>query len=284
MNSDFKNKNHNLSHKDLLEKNKTENSKSDSQITGIQNLNYKTKQCRHFELGKCKLSGLCNFAHGKDELSYYQGLSKIDDKSLKTIESISQLRVETSVQKIEKMESLLDDFYHKQNQSLQLLKELSKGIKSGAFRNEENISKMESHIISLYNSAVMYTQEIGKTMEIVNFPAKRWEHPEFYPFSQPHTLQNQNQVFSETFDECNEEQLELVKKRLYLILTKLQTLPWSSKNEFNQRISKAQTAFDNNQLLEASKLVQLVLYDKNLDPFLAGLCRNILNETMTLIL
>ncbi len=282
--SDLKNKNQNLSHKDLLEKNKPDICKSDSQISCIQNLNYKTKPCRHFELGKCKLSGLCNFAHGKDELNYYQGLSKIDEKSLKTIESVSQIRVETSIQKIEKMELFLEDFYQKQNQSLQLLKELSIGIKSGSFRNEENISKMESHIISLYNSAVMYTQEIGKTMEIVNFPAKRWEYPEFYPFGQQASLQNQNQMFSETFDECNEEQLELVKKRLFLILTKLQALPWNSKNEFNQIISKAQIAFNNNQLLEASKLVQLVLYDKNLDPFLAGLCRNILNETMTLIL
>ena len=30
--------------------------------------NYKTKKCRHFETGRCKLAGLCNFAHGDEEL------------------------------------------------------------------------------------------------------------------------------------------------------------------------------------------------------------------------
>lgn len=30
--------------------------------------NYKTKICRHYRSGKCKLAGLCNFAHGDEEL------------------------------------------------------------------------------------------------------------------------------------------------------------------------------------------------------------------------
>ena len=30
--------------------------------------NYKTKKCRHFETGRCKLAGLCNFAHGDEDL------------------------------------------------------------------------------------------------------------------------------------------------------------------------------------------------------------------------
>lgn len=30
--------------------------------------NFKTKKCRHFETGRCKLAGLCNFAHGDEEL------------------------------------------------------------------------------------------------------------------------------------------------------------------------------------------------------------------------
>ncbi len=29
---------------------------------------YKTKICRHFVNGICKLGGICNFAHGEDEL------------------------------------------------------------------------------------------------------------------------------------------------------------------------------------------------------------------------
>lgn len=32
------------------------------------NRNYKTKLCRHFEIGKCKLGGLCNFSHNESEV------------------------------------------------------------------------------------------------------------------------------------------------------------------------------------------------------------------------
>ena len=36
--------------------------------------NYKTRPCRHFQLGRCNLGALCNFAHGEQELAYYCGL------------------------------------------------------------------------------------------------------------------------------------------------------------------------------------------------------------------
>lgn len=31
-------------------------------------VNFKTKKCRHFELGRCRLGDNCNFAHGDDEI------------------------------------------------------------------------------------------------------------------------------------------------------------------------------------------------------------------------
>ena len=199
------------------------------------------------------------------------------------MESVSQLRVETSIQKIEKMELALEDFYRKQKHSFESLKQYSIGIKSGCLKNEENITKMETNIISLYNSAITYTQEIGKTMEIANFPTKRWEHPEFYPHNHTQTNHANPHFFSETFDEYNEEQLELVKKRLFIILAKLQAyIPCNSKNEFQEKLSKAQLAYNNNQLLEASRIVQAILNDKNNDHFVGTLCMNIVDETMAL--
>lgn len=128
--------------------------------------NYKTKPCRHYELGKCKLSGLCNFAHGPDELLMYQKAARNDDKSLRTIDTISNGRPETSIQKIEKMEVFLEHFYRKQRVLLEQLKSLSSGVKPGCPHTEESISQMEGSILAVYNSAVNYAQEIGKTMDL----------------------------------------------------------------------------------------------------------------------
>ena len=60
--------------------------------------NFKTRICRHFELGKCKLSGLCNFAHGYSELDFYQKMAHLDEQSDRTIETCSKSRGETSIQ------------------------------------------------------------------------------------------------------------------------------------------------------------------------------------------
>ena len=271
----------NYSDKNLIEIKKSETMKHHDSDSTIGIVNYKTKACRHFESGKCKLSGLCNFAHGQEELNFYQKMAKIDDKSQRTIETLSQSKAETSVQKIEKMEHLLDNFYYQQRKMLEQLKNMSLNIKSGLLKNEENISQMETNIINVYNSAVNYTQEIGKTMDIINHPLKSNEPLLVEDQKSRNEETARRAPFTEVVEELDESQLELVKKQIFYIIVNLEKLPWKPRSEQSIRLYYAKFAYENNQLLEASKHLQVILYDKNLDPLLAQACRRIVEETMS---
>lgn len=247
-------------------------------------MNYKTKSCRHYESGKCKLSGLCNFAHGSEELNFYQKMARIDDKDLRTIETLSQSKVETSVQKIEKMETLLEDFYANQRQLLEQLKNFSLTIKLGCLKNDENITQMETTIISVYNSAVNYTQEIGRTMDIVKPVSKSQEVSPTIPHFRLPVVENppKNPHFVELMDEWNEDQMETVKNQIGFILNSLRKLYAKDQTEFSASLSFAESAFKNNQMLEASKHLQKILYDKHLDSATFSLHKRIVEKAMSL--
>ena len=271
----------NYSDKNLAEVRKPETMKKQNSDSTIGVVNYKTKICRHFETGKCKLSGLCNFAHGQEELAFYQKMGKIDDKGLKTLEKYSHFKAETSIQKIEKMECLLDAFYYQQRRMLEQLKNMTLNIKSGLLKNEENISQMEANIFNVYNSAVDYTREIGKTMDIINNPAKVSEPASCEKKTNRYEGKVKSAPFTDLVEELDENQLELVKNQISYIIVNLERLPWKPKSEQTSRLYDARYAYENNQLLEASKHLQVVLYDKNLDPILAQACKRIVQETMS---
>jgi len=268
----------NYSDKNLNTIKKFETMKAPSSNPNIQTMNYKTKPCRHFESGKCKLSGLCNFAHGQEELNFYQRMAKIDDKSLRTIETLSQLKVETSVQKIEKMEKLLENFYCQQRTMLEQLKNITLSIKSGSLKNEENISQMETNIINVYNSAVTYTQEIGKTMDILNHPSKINEPSPYEEYDYSSGEFQKQTPFVNIIDELGDDQLELVKQQIQFILFNLKNLPWKPTSPQYIRLYNAEMAYKNNQLLESSKNLQLIIFDKSLDQILSQACKRILDE------
>ena len=240
--------------------------------------NFKTRICRHFELGKCKLSGLCNFAHGQNELNFYQKMAQIDEQSGRTIETCSKPKPETSLQKIEKMKFYLDNFYHEQTRIFDQMKLLSMNIKSGTMRNDETLSRMETNIASLYNGAVQYTNEIGRTMEVTSLPGKVIDSI----FDQEHNKRSTDKsVKSNTIDfldDLDEPKLELVKMQLQYIISNLESFKWKPKTQQFQHLSSAKSAFENNQLLEASKQLEKILFDKTMDRQTAETCDKIFKE------
>lgn len=248
-------------------------------------MNYKTKACRHFETGKCKLSGLCNFAHGNDELYFYQKMARADDKSLQTIDTLSQTKVNTSVQKIELLENQLDDFYHQQKKLLDQLKHFSLQIKLGCLRNDENISQMGANIIAVYNSAVRYTQEVGRSMDLPKTSSS-------LDNASPRLKENWSDIidketpanfnFIKMVDEISEPQLEIVKKQLAFILKSLIALYGNYESVFSQSLKSAQSAFANNQMLESSKHLQLVLYNQDIDSSVKQTHMKIVESAMSL--
>jgi hypothetical protein len=86
---------------------------------------YKTKMCRHYELGKCKLSGLCNFAHGQEELNFHmanQG-SQNNRESLTNAQP-NKVPLNNSMNKIFKLEKSIEDFEIQQRNIISKLKHL----------------------------------------------------------------------------------------------------------------------------------------------------------------
>lgn len=81
--------------------------------------NYKTKKCRHFELGRCKLAGFCNFAHGEAELRLYRGEAPPAGKS----GEFSAFFFENSGQKIHLLQNNLDEFARTQSAILKKMRE-----------------------------------------------------------------------------------------------------------------------------------------------------------------
>ncbi len=242
-------------------------------------VNYKTKPCRHYESGKCKLSGLCNFAHGIEELQLYQRSARGDDKSLRTIDTLSNSRPETSLQKIEKMEGYLEHFHSRQKALLDQLKLLSASIKPGSPYNEDSITQMETNILAVYNSAVNYTQEIGRTMDLVKRPGKSEPGGLEEPKDSPCPPRSDH--FMEQIQDWDERQLETVRKQIWFILDSLKGLhPQTS--DYAKTLAMAEAALRNGQMLEASRILQQVLYDKSLDAPTAAAHRRVFERAMTL--
>ena len=87
---------------------------------------YKTRMCRHFELGKCKLSGLCNFAHGQEELNFYTSNSgsKQQQQTPYALPQGGKVPLNNSLNKIFQLEKSIEDFEVQQRSIISKLKHL----------------------------------------------------------------------------------------------------------------------------------------------------------------
>lgn len=108
--------------------------------TGPELTNYKTKRCRHFDAGKCKLGGLCNFAHGDEELRQFKTEEFIKNCDLKAMKTPAKFAMQNSSAKISMMEKYLESFYASQKHLLEQLKFLTLNLNgAGANGSEEHV-------------------------------------------------------------------------------------------------------------------------------------------------
>lgn len=75
--------------------------------------NYKTKLCRHFELGRCKLAGLCSFSHGDSDGQVGKGSGNH--------RSVSRVARDPLATKFEDLEDRLERFAQKQKALLRAI-------------------------------------------------------------------------------------------------------------------------------------------------------------------
>ena len=81
--------------------------------------NFKTKLCRHFQLGKCKLGGLCNFSHGNEELS------KKDAQTNNPFQRQTLIETQGGQSKIVELEKRLESFGIMQSEIIDKIKFLN---------------------------------------------------------------------------------------------------------------------------------------------------------------
>jgi len=95
--------------------------------------NYKTKKCRHYEIGKCKLGALCNFAHGDVELRDSRNPDSMTNKS-KSL-SNQQSEVNDTYEKILLLENKMEATYNTQRMLISKLKQLYQNIQMPSGQN-----------------------------------------------------------------------------------------------------------------------------------------------------
>lgn len=131
---------------------------------------YKTKLCRHFEAGKCKLGGFCNFAHGQEEIH------RTGRKTSKPPEPFSSPRerapqpISGNFTKITFLEQCLENTYEYQKHSIEKLKFLAlEGINDDSKSDEATIELVEANIKALYNTAVEYSRVVKRVAAVEEF-------------------------------------------------------------------------------------------------------------------
>lgn len=100
-------------------------------------MGYKSSLCRHFEAGSCKFGGLCQFAHGEEELNFYRKEHQNNkDSQLDSDNSLPAYHY--SIQKLDMLEAYLDDLYIKHKNTLNDLRDLVKNLKKSKKRRSKD--------------------------------------------------------------------------------------------------------------------------------------------------
>ena len=100
--------------------------------------NYKTKKCRHYEIGKCKLGNLCNFAHGDQELRSSKQHDSMTPKS-KSINNQQYSDVGEAYERILLLENRMEATFNTQRMILTKLKQTYQNnqLPSGQYPNKQ---------------------------------------------------------------------------------------------------------------------------------------------------
>lgn len=99
--------------------------------------NYKTKKCRHFEMGKCKLGGLCNFAHGNRDLRDTRPNEILTPQLPQKIEKIPNLDINNSYEKILLLENKMETVFASQKKLIGQLKQHTLNIQTMGVNSPE---------------------------------------------------------------------------------------------------------------------------------------------------
>jgi hypothetical protein len=236
--------------------------------------NYKTKRCRHFDSGRCKLGGLCNFAHGEEELQRFRSKESVKRDGCPPSDKAARQPYQNSTCKIQQLEKRLKDFYEQQKSTLEHLKFLTLNLSaSGQTSPEDQVSGIEANITRLYNDSVNFANTVNSVLEVGG--ENKQSVNEILSDKQDHSTprstcghDSRHSNISEILEQ-EEDGLASIKSQMEFILTQLRALhsPTNTKSKWNFEavLDNAAKALSNNKVIEGSQCLQSVLYHDKLD-------------------
>lgn len=194
--------------------------------------NYKTKRCRHFDSGRCKLGGLCNFAHGEEELQRFRTQEITKEDRLVQPEKVVRQPFQNNSCKIQLLEKSLEQFYEQQKNILEQLKFLTLNLNAyGRMSPEDQVSGIETNITRLFNDAISYTNTLNSVLEVGEDRKKSLsgvltdKRDQSSPQSSTSGHDSHHSNLSEILNQ-EEDSLTSIKNQMEFILTQLYHIPY----------------------------------------------------------
>lgn len=264
----------------------------------LQPANYKTRVCRHFKAGKCRLGNLCNFAHGDDEAQFYiqqEKVRKNSDSKVPRQQNFSNgssnpepLR-EQCAKKVAYAEAQLEAFYQQQKMLLERLKFqlLTAPFGCSPVLSKEQAFSVDTQLNEFYNHSVNFTDLLHKTLEIempldsiqpINCgPALNFSHlsskntesmsvsskpygKNSWELNDEENKEELPQNDNEDSDSEDEEKMS-VRFQMIFILERLKEL---HGNRIAEKLECARSQLSSGRLVEAAQQLQSVLYEPGL--------------------
>ena len=235
--------------------------------------NYKTRLCRHFEIGKCRLAGLCNFAHGEEELNFYLAQARVSRPNQSHRDRSQQpARSEPtgSESKIDQLEKSMEDFEFQQKSIIWNLKHFLQGV--GDSPDPRQIQAINQYFFEIYNNSTGYLEKVGN---LTGLQKEKQEPPSQKPsLAQNNDFESNSQArlskdYGPTVRPKEETRTPLsyeakLKSRLKYVLNSLIDL-YPSRSDYFKHFNDARKNIQENKLEEAARAIEKIFMDDNLE-------------------
>lgn len=210
--------------------------------------NYKTKKCRHFDMGRCKLASLCNFAHGDEDLRV-QRVDLSGDQNL----SPANTESDSGILRVKQIEESLEGFAKSQGLLIENLKALALNFDNDTGEYSEQTAKAIQDLFQrIYIGSIQYREKI-----------ERVANKQLAGSSKP---DNESDGDSEA----------RIKVQLSFLAHRLKQIHAKNAIVF-EKILKAEKIVNTN-LMTSAEILQEILYDESFDKNTQALHRMVIED------
>ena len=254
--------------------------------------NYKTRRCRHFDAGRCRLEELCNFAHGEEDVRLCGERELHLDllTHLKPIRvgGLSRASLEDNAHRAQLLTAHLEEFYASQKSCMEQLKFLAARLKSSARESgaDEQIQLIEENIVKLIAGSLEYARTLKRVMNIQQSEAPLLPFESFCE-AEKIVTGKQSEAIPVNAPEPKaaraDKTVSPMKLQMLFILQKLRELHSESNPVFKEELRKARAALAHEKVLKASQLLQKILYHPGLEESLKQAHLKIIQEAKDVV-